>query len=307
MKKLSIMSFYASFILAAILLALPASSFAHGFAGKRFFPTTFAVEDPFVTDEFSLLANHIQQPGEDPDSPPVRFTSLGMDFAKRITPHLGFSIGEELQNLNTKGEGTMAGFSNVELGLKYQFLTSEEHEAILSVGTSVEVGGTGDRNIGSESFSVWSPALSFGKGMGDLPDSLDFAKPFAITGVLGPNLATGDASDTFTWAFSLQYSLIYLQSFVKDVGLGDPFKRMVLVLEFPMETGLNGEAEGHTTGTINPGIVWCGKYVELGLAAEIPINDRTGHNVGVFGLVHIFVDDLFPNSLGRPLFNVKGL
>ena len=31
----------------AIILLLPVSSWAHGFAGKRFFPTTFQVDDPY--------------------------------------------------------------------------------------------------------------------------------------------------------------------------------------------------------------------------------------------------------------------
>ncbi|HEX2238111.1 MAG TPA: hypothetical protein VHJ19_07125, partial [Gammaproteobacteria bacterium] len=53
------------------LLIASAPVLAHGFAGKRFFPTTFAVEDPFVSDEFSMLGSHIREPGEDVE-PPVR-------------------------------------------------------------------------------------------------------------------------------------------------------------------------------------------------------------------------------------------
>ena len=77
--------------------------------------------------------------------------------------------------------------------------------------------------------------------------------------------------------------------------------------DLPVHVLFQGADSGHTTATVNPGVVWCGKYMELGLAAQIPLNDRTGHNVGVFGLVHVFLDDLFPNSIGRPLFDVKGL
>ncbi len=42
--------------------------------------------------------------------------------------------------------------------------------------------------------------------------------------------------------------------------------------------------------------------MQLGVAAQILVNDRTGNDVGVLALVHFFVDDLFPNSLGRPIF-----
>jgi hypothetical protein len=55
-------------------------------------------------------------------------------------------------------------------------------------------------------------------------------------------------------------------------------------------------------GTINPGIIWAGKYFQLGLEAVIPINERTGKNVGIRGQIHFFLDDLFPTTIGRPLF-----
>jgi hypothetical protein len=39
-------------VLASALLA--SNAFAHGVAGKRFFPATLATDDPFVADELSL-------------------------------------------------------------------------------------------------------------------------------------------------------------------------------------------------------------------------------------------------------------
>lgn len=300
-----------------LILLVPVSSWAHGFAGKRFFPTTFAVDDPFVSDELSLLFNHVKQPGEG-DKPPARTTALSLEYSKRITPNLGISIGEEFRHLNFKGQGSESGFGNLELGAKYQFLTNEEHETILSVGVGVELGGSGNRRVGADSFSTISPALFFGKGFGDLPETVNFLRPLAVTGVIGPNFPTrsknvavnadsGEADiernpDTLTWAFTIQYSLIYLQSFVKDVGLGVPFNRMVALVEFPMETCLNRGCKGQTTGTVTPGIVWVGKYIQIGVAVQIPINARSGRNVGILGLVHFFLDDLFPKGIGRPIF-----
>lgn len=90
---------------------------------------------------------------------------------------------------------------------------------------------------------------------------------------------------------------------MKDIGLGVPFKRMIIVTEFPMETNLSRDNKGQTTGTVNPGIVWAGKYAELGIAAQIPINARSGHSVGVLGLMHLFVDDLLPKSISGPIFH----
>src|SRR5574341_1695420 len=47
-----------------LCLSLPVLVRAHGFAGQRFFPTTLAIDDPFVADELSFLFRHIKEPGE---------------------------------------------------------------------------------------------------------------------------------------------------------------------------------------------------------------------------------------------------
>jgi hypothetical protein len=39
---------------ALIVLAMPVVLWAHGTAGKRFFPTTLKIDDPFVSDELSF-------------------------------------------------------------------------------------------------------------------------------------------------------------------------------------------------------------------------------------------------------------
>ncbi len=309
--------FYCLCMVLTITFLQPASTWAHGFAGKRFFPSTFAVEDPFVADEFSLLFSFIKEPAEE-ESPAADASELAMEYSKRITPNFGLSIGAEYVHLDFDGAGSESGFNNLELGAKYQFFTSEEHEALFSFGVEAEIGDTGSSSIGAEPFSVISPALFFGKGFGDLPESMKYLKPFAVTGVLGINFPTDstivlidpDTSEeeienipnTLTWGFTIQYDLRYLQSFVKDVGLGAPFNRMSLVVEFPMETCLEYECDGDTIGYVNPGIVWNGKKIELGLAAKIPINSRTGDDTGIYALLHFFVDDIFPKSLGRPLF-----
>jgi hypothetical protein len=108
--------------------------------------------------------------------------------------------------------------------------------------------------------------------------------------------------DVLEWGFALEYSIIYLQEQVKDVGLRAPFDRLIPLVEFALETPLNRGEEGETTGTINPGVIWSGKYFQVGAEAMIPINSRTGNNVGFIAQLHFYLDDLFPHSLGRPLF-----
>jgi hypothetical protein len=145
---------------------------------------------------------------------------------------------------------------------------------------------------------------------------MKFLRPLAVTGQLGVSIPSSSKSTTINedgdvsveqhpnflqWGFAFEYSLIYLQSNVKDVGLPAPFNRMVAVVELPMSTGLNRGASG-TTGTVNPGIIWSGQYVQLAIEAQIPINSRSGHGVGWIAQVHFYLDDIFPSSIGKPLF-----
>jgi hypothetical protein len=304
-----------------LLLLLPTWAWAHGFAGQRFFPTTLAIDDPFVSDELSFLVRHMKEPGQG-EEPATVSTELAAEYTKRLTPRLGLSLGGTFRHLAPDEGDTNTGFGNLEVGAKYQLVTSASAEALLSVGLTAEVGGTGSRSVGAESFSTLSPGLFFGKGFGDLPATVPFLRPFALTGVLAGNIPTSRKTVTMrfdpdsglftqdierhpitlSWGVTLQYNLQYLQAFVKDVGLGPPFNRMIPLVELALETCLNRGCGGQTTGTVNPGVIWFGKYLQLGVEAIIPINERTGKNVGIRGLVHLFLDDLFPHSLGRPLF-----
>jgi hypothetical protein len=294
-------------------------AFSHGFAGARFFPATLSTDDPFVNDELSLptVSNIVT-----PEGGGTRETEISADIAKRITPNFGIEIGESFMVLQPPGENSTNGFGNLELGAKWEFLKSDEHETILSLGADVEVGGTGGKTVGADTFSTWTPALFFGKGCGDLTDELSFFRPFAVTGLIGVAIPTSAGSRAVTvnqttgeheidfephpislqWGIAVEYSLIYLQQQVKDIGLRAPFNGLIPLIEFAFETPLNRGQEGQTTGTINPGVIWSGKYFQIGAEAVIPANSRTGRDVGFIAQLHFYLDDLFPRTIGRPLF-----
>jgi hypothetical protein len=59
--------------------------------------------------------------------------------------------------------------------------------------------------------------------------------------------------------------------------------------------------KGPLIGTINPGILFPGRTVQFGIEAVVPVNRRTGGGTGVRLQLHFFLDNLFPNGLGRPL------
>ena len=307
------------FVCAVCEIGATTRAYGHGFAGARFFPATLSTDDPFVADELSLpTVSTIRTP----DDGGTRETDISVDIAKRITPQFGIEIGETFTALNPHEGRATNGFGNLELNGKYQLVNNGPHEAIVSLGLGLEVGDNGSSSVNADSFSTWTPAIFFGKGFGDLPDALRFFKPLALTGVAGVGIPTSASTrsvtvndqtgereveierhpDVLEWGFALEYSVIYLQSQVQDMHLPVPIDRLVPLVEFALETPLNRGARGQTTGTINPGVIWAGKYFQVGAEAIIPINERTGNNIGVIVQLHFFVDDLFPHSIGRPLF-----
>jgi hypothetical protein len=297
-------------------LAIADAALAHGTAGKRFFPATLTTEDPFVADELSLpTISTIKTPASD-ESPATRETVFSADVSKRITENLGVGFGAAYKQLRPEGGDTQRGFDNAAASFKYKFYQNNERETILSAGVDWDIGGSGSKRVGAESFSTVTPALFFGKGFGDLPDSAMYLRPFALTGSVGIGIPTRANSSslnddgevaierhphTLNLGFAIEYSLPYLQAFVKDVGLREPFNQLIPVVEFALTTPLD-RGRGPTTGTINPGILWAGRYMQLGLEAVVPINHQTGPRVGWIAQLHFFLDDLFPTTIGKPLF-----
>ena len=235
------------------------------------------------------------------------------EFSKRLTPDLGISLGGSLIVLDPDGGSSVNGFDNLEVSAKYVFFQNAEHELLLAGGLAWDVGGTGSKKVDADSFDTWTPQLFFGKGFGDLPDQLELMKPFAITGVFGLAVPSRVHTKTFVtdedgnvdvkkplnptvfqWGFSFQYNLQYLQSYVRDVGLPAPLNRMIPIVEVALQTPLDGRDAGHTTGSINPGIIWFGRYFQLGIEAVIPVNHDVTKNVGALAQIHFYLDDLWP-------------
>lgn len=295
-------TFYGRAALCAAL-AFPLLANAHAVAGDRVFPSTIGVDDPGVGDEVNLQFGNGKALDDDGNNQNVNTTTFEWD--KLITPDVAFSFTTNFVNLNAPNGGSAIGMDNYQVGVKYQFYTNAAHEFMASVGLNAELGGTGSKSI-ADSYSTLSPTLYFGKGFGDLPDSLKYLKPFAITGEIGPNFATNsNATNSFDWGVTLQYSLPYLQDFVQDVGLKGPFKNLIPVVEFPMSTCTSGACSGQTTGSVNPGVLWLNRYGQFGIEAQIPVNHASGHGLGVVLQAHLFLDDVAPNSLGKPLFGNK--
>jgi hypothetical protein len=298
---------------------VPNSADAHGFAGDRFFPATISTDDPFAASELSLpTVSVIRQLGS---GGPVKAVDLSTDLSVLLLPRTALTIGDGYQIIRPANQRAQTGFDNLTASLLFEFYENDPHELITAVSLNWEIGGTGRRSIGASSFSTFTPTFLLGKGLGDLP-SLAILRPLALTGEVGlaiPSRA-GDRSvtfdpatgrnqvtispnpDTLQWGIAVEYSLIYLQEHVKDIGLRAPFDRLIPLVEFAMQTPVN-RFIGPTTGTVNPGIIWSGQYCQVGVEAIIPVNSHTGNNVGVVAQLHFYLDDILPKLFSKPLIN----
>ena len=303
--------------LAAAALLTSSDARAHCFVGARFFPATLGIDDPCVADELSIPTVTWSKSG---DEPPVRELDISGEFSKRITEYFGVSISPTWTHLSQSGMPNASGFQNLETEFKYQFLTLPQYEFVMSGALAVEWGNTGAAGVGADSFTTYTPTLYMGKGFGGLPDTLAWARPFGLTGQVGYAIPSSSSSvsvdpDTgdvdvelhprfLQYGFSLQYSMPYLKSNVVDLQLPDFFNHLIPVVEGNFQTPVSnnfGTGIG-TTGTIQPGVFWVGNYFQVGLEALFPINRDSGRNVGVLAQLHIYLDDLFPTTIGKPIF-----
>jgi hypothetical protein len=282
---------------------------AHCFVGPRFFPATLVIDDPCVADEMSLPTVAWSRTG---DIPPVSELDISAEFDKRITEDLGFGISDVWTQLRSPGGTMQQGLGNLETTLQYQLLKTPSSETAMLLGLIVDWGGTGNSSVGiATPYSTLTPTYYFGQGLGRLPDELGFARPLAITGQVGYQIPTTSyivSQNTFVpqvlvYGASVQYSMPYLKSEVKDLQLPDFFNHLIPLVEAQLFTPIanNVGNPSTTTGTINPGVIYVGSVYQVGLEAIIPVNGASGSGVGVLGQLHLYLDDMFPTTLGQPL------
>jgi hypothetical protein len=264
---------------------------AHGVVGDRFFPATITTDDPFAADELALptvtVFNHE--------------TDIDVDYSKSIFPGVAVSIGAGYVDSDPPGGPKASGWSNVAITPAFELYRNAEHETIVTAGFIWDIGGSGSKAVADRS-STYTPEILFGKGFGDLPDSMALLRPFALTGQIGFQIpGTRARSRAIEWGGALEYSLLYLENNVRDEHLGPFFERLTPLVEFTF-TSPTDAGGGGTTGTINPGVAWLGKYMQVTAEAIVPVNRESGSGIGAIAQLHFYVDDILPQSLGRPIF-----
>lgn len=146
-----------------------------------------------------------------------------------------------------------------------QFFRSDPHETVMALALGCEVGGTGRKAVEAESF-------------GDLPDAAGLLRPLAVTGVFGAEILTHRSTRTVK---------------IKDDDLD---------VEASVIRTSSGGGRRSRTACPTSSLIGVGRFFQVGVEPAVPINERTGKNVGVRAILHFSLDDLFPRSLGRHLF-----
>jgi hypothetical protein len=302
--------------LAAATTALPNHASPHGFAGDHMFISTLLLDDPNVADEMSLPTFSFQpQPGGNPV--PNQY-GLGWEFDKRITENFGFGLNEGYSWLTQPGRKTANGWQNLSVTLKYKPYVSAAHEFMVSAGVQRVIPGIGAQGpngavLDNDPSGSTSPTLYFGKGFGDIP--VGWIRPFALTGELAYQIAdvklkgssvspsgfNNGISNGWGGGLSLQYSMRYLSAQVKDYGFPDFVNKLTPVVELSWSSPASRPSQGSTQYLWGVGVNYTATTYAFGLEALIPGNKATGSHLGVIAQFHLYFDDLFPHSLGKPI------
>ncbi len=300
----------------------PRAALAHAVCGDRVFPVTLTLDDPGVADEASVPTFTYQRSGADGGPGPTHAYDFDFEYDKRITDDFGIGLSYGWSVEQTDHARTQTGFGNLAATAKYQSCLSPEHEFIVAAGLERVFGRTGTAHAGADGFGSTAPNLYFGKGFGDVP--VDALRPLAVTGQLSYSVAdkglkatptadpdtglmslTYNAGNSNQWfgGLAVQYSLPYLQSQVKDLGLPSVLGRLTPLIEFTWTSPATAPSTLGTTWTMAPGVLYSADGYQIGAELLIPLNRAAGTTVGVIAQLHLFLDDLLPDSvLGRPLF-----
>jgi len=294
------------------ILGYAHSADAHGIAGNRFFPGTLSFDDPAVADE-AIVPNFAgsKHPDEGGDVVDNRYS---WSFFRLLTKTLGVGIDSGWVHRDWD-VGSRSGFDTTNLSIKGEVYRNDLHETLVAAGLSWGIGHSGAQGIGANAPDLIVPGIFFGKGFGDLPNSLSWLRPFGITGAVsltgtavnfGIDEQMGQLSPTITrkvdtlhWGFALEFSTLYLTSRFTPGKLPkqEPLNQLVPLIEFSFDSP-RGEK---TRGTMNPGLSYVAEAWQIAAEAIVPLNAEGGSRIGARAQLLLFLDDLVPSLFGKPL------
>ena len=272
---------------------------AYTAAGDRQFPASILLPQIGPSDEAYLTGATLPQ-ASDPGAPNGRDSSFAATVDKTVTDRLSVMMTAQYSAIDPGDGPTATGWQNITAAVQFTALVDSVREFLFSVGVQQEFPGTGAQRVGASRQGATMPAVFFGKGFGDL--DIGLLRPIAISGYAGYGAADrGPRVSSWNSGFLVEYSIPYLQANVRTFDMPDFLRNVTPMVEVSMTNPVSA-AGGPATMVIGPGFNYSGEGWDFGVEALVPTSRAAGVGTGVTAQLHIQLDYLFPNSLGKPLF-----
>lgn len=280
-------------------------AWAHGIVGDYMFLEPLIADDANPKNEFDILKPFWYRTADGREFG-LEF-SLEKVFLKDRNGNnlVSVEFGGEWDALSPKDGPYLTGFNDFEMLPKIAIYTNPEHEMRFSMAAKIVL-PTGNPSVQDQNHTQLGPEFLWAKGFGDIPNRpyLKFLRPFGFQGDVGYTPALGGAPYHELFADNVvEYSLPYLSNNVKDIGLRWPLRNLFLFTEFNYDqllTGPPGETFPDVRAT--PGIAFVGRYLQISLATQVPLNSATvpADHAAVLGLLDLYLDDIFPQTSWAP-------
>jgi hypothetical protein len=113
-----------------------------------------------------------------------------------LTPRLVVGGDNSWLRRARDGFSTRTGFGITHLLIKGLVYENDPRETLISASQIWGIGDFGTKTVGGDGPNTLQPSLTFGKGFGDLPNSLKWLRPFAIAGAIAPEFPINGRTKT---------------------------------------------------------------------------------------------------------------
>jgi hypothetical protein len=296
LKVLRAKPFASAVILVTVLPLLRATgAYAHGIVGNRVFLSPIVGNDAFPDNALDLTMRRSD----------YEFSLLPA-FEKQLSDNSSLLfVGGWYRITPGARQRRVEGFGDLTIYYRNALYISFQHELELTFSPFLVV-PTGTRRLADQGYTHLGGEMLLGKGLGDLPDSpsLKFLRPFALQAEAGyAGRIQGPANSDVFGNLELEYSIQYLDKFVKRLDVGRPLVEIVPYVQFNYaQSFIASRLTTKPDFRLTPGVAFLGEYYELSVGAQVALNGAapSGDQVAVIGLVEIFYDNILPALGWKP-------
>jgi hypothetical protein len=194
-------------------------AYAHGIVGNRVFLSPIVGNDAFPDNALDLTMRRSN----------YQFSLLPA-FEKQLSDNSSLLFAGVWYRVTPGArQHRVEDFGDLTIYYRHSLYISVPHELELTFSPFLVV-STGTRRIADQGYTHLGGEMLLGKGLGDLPDSpsLKYLRPFAVQAEAGyAGRIQGPANSDVFANLELEYSVQYLDKFVKRLDIGRPLVELV--------------------------------------------------------------------------------